>query len=187
MIGTKIQKIKTTDESGNISVSYDKEQYKTAVDWCNENSATIEDKGEYYEVVKIPQLTFDDLKRAKYQEVKDDYLKALYSVAWVDQDGNLYGYDTDPGSQLDFSLSHVRAKLNGTTRYNVYTDKSNLDTKEFLEHTPEMFDKVLTEVGNLQKGIYVKYYAVKELVKVAQTPEELAEISFDMEVPVDGQ
>lgn len=131
--------------------------------------------------------SLEDLKVIKYAEVKEDYLKALYAVAWVDQDGNLYGYDTDPGSQLDFSLSHERAKLKGSTRYNVYTDKSNLDTKEFLEHTPEMFDKVLAEVGDLQEGIFKKYYTVKELVKAAKTPEELAGISFDMEVPVDGQ
>lgn len=131
--------------------------------------------------------SLEDLKVMKYAEVKEDYLKALYAVAWIDQDGSLYGYDTDPGSQLDFSLSHARAKLKGITRYNVYTDKSNLDTKEFLKHTPEMFDKVLAEVGNYQEDVYKKYYAVKELVKVAKTPEELAGISFDMEVPVDGQ
>ena len=133
------------------------------------------------------ELTLDELKTIKFKEVKEDYLKALYAVAWVDQNGSLYGYDTDPGSQLDFSLSHARAKLKGSTRYNVYTDKSNLETKEFLKHTPEMFDKVLTEVGNLQEGIFTKYYAVKALVKAAKTPEELAGISFDMEVPVDGQ
>lgn len=165
----------------------DMKKYAVAATWCNSNNAMIVDKGEYYEVVTILPPSLENLKAAKFAEVKEDYLKALYAVAWVDQDGNLYGYDTDPGSQLDFSMSHARAKLNGTTRYNVYTDKSNLDTKEFLKHTPEMFDKVLAEVGDLQEGIFKKYYAVKALVKAAKTPEELAGISFDMEVPVDGQ
>lgn len=187
MIGTKIEKMIAINEDGSQSVSYDKELYRIAAEWCNSNNATIVERDTYFEVVVIEKPTLEDLKTVKLSEVKADYLKALYAVAWVDQDGDLYGYDTDPGSQLDFSMSHARAKLNGTTRYNVYTDKSNLDTKEFLEHTPEMFDKVLTEVGNLQEGIFAKYYAVKELVKAAKTPEELAEISFDMEVPVDGQ
>lgn len=176
MIGTRFNKN-----------NYNQKDYADAAVWCNANNFVIEDKGDYYEVVAISPPSLEELKEIKYAEVKDDYLKALYAVAWVVQNGTLYGYDTDPGSQLDFSLSHARAKLNGTTRYNVYTDKSNLDTKEFLVHTPEMFDKVLTEVGNLQEGIFAKYYAVKELVKAAQTPEELAGISFDMEVPVDGQ
>ena len=181
-IGTKIKKTVTQNEDGSQYVSYDTEQYQIAAEWCNTNNAVIIERDTYFEVTANPILTLDELKIVKYAEVKDDYLKALYSVAWVDQNGNLYGYDTDPGSQLDFSLSHARAKLTGTTHYNVYTDKSNLESKEFLEHTPEMFDKVLKEVGNLQEGIFKKYYAVKELVKAAQTSEELQAISFNREL-----
>lgn len=187
MIGTKIEKTIIPNEDGSQSVNYDTELYGIAAEWCNSNNATIVEHDTYFEVVAIEEPPLGELKNVKLSEVKADYLKALYAVAWVNQDGTLYGYDTDPGSQLDFSMSHARAKLNGTTRYNVYTDKSNLEVKEFLEHTPEMFDKVLAEVGDLQEDVYVKYYAVKALVKAAKTPEELAGISFDMEVPVDGQ
>lgn len=84
MIGTKIQKIKITDESGNISVSYDKEQYKTAVDWCNENSATIEDKGECYEVVKIKVPTEEEQNKAaavtKKAELQNEAFMMMLSV-----------------------------------------------------------------------------------------------------------
>lgn len=170
-----------------VKGQYTQKEYSEVAVWCNNNKATIIEKGDRFIVAPLPSPTLEELRTTKYKEVKADYLKALYAVAWVEQDGNLYGYDTDPGSQLDFSMSHARAKLNGTTRYNVYTDKSNLDTKEFLEHTPEMFDKVLAEVGNYQEDVYKKYYTVKALVKAAKTPEELAGISFDMEVPVDGQ
>ena len=41
MIGTKIYK------------PIDEEKYSKVAEWCNENNATIEDKGEYYEVVAI--------------------------------------------------------------------------------------------------------------------------------------
>lgn len=41
MIGTKIYK------------PIVRQQYALAVAWCNKNNATIEDKGEYYEVVAI--------------------------------------------------------------------------------------------------------------------------------------
>lgn len=42
MIGTKINKpIRNYEEYANISV------------WCNSNNATIEDKGDYYEVVAV--------------------------------------------------------------------------------------------------------------------------------------
>lgn len=33
---------------------FDQELYANYAVWCNQNNATIEDKGEYYEVVEIP-------------------------------------------------------------------------------------------------------------------------------------
>lgn len=54
MIGTKFYKGK-----------YKTADYVRAAQWCNANNATIEDKGEYYEVVAIPEPeppTLDELK-----------------------------------------------------------------------------------------------------------------------------
>lgn len=87
MIGTKIQKIKTTDENGNVSASYDKEQYKTAADWCNANNATIIDKGEYYEVETIPELSEEE-KRALTQQ----QLTAVVQ-SWMDRTVQARNYD----------------------------------------------------------------------------------------------
>ena len=55
MIGTKIQK-----------PIEDFEAYSKCAQWCNENKATIEDKGEYYEVVAIPEPTIEE-KQAQIQ------------------------------------------------------------------------------------------------------------------------
>ena len=43
MIGTKFYKD-----------NYDLTEYSQCAEWCNQNNATIEDKGEYYECVVIP-------------------------------------------------------------------------------------------------------------------------------------
>ena len=43
MLGTKLHKGQYTNK-----------EYADLAVWCNANSATIEDKGEYYEVVEIP-------------------------------------------------------------------------------------------------------------------------------------
>ena len=48
MINKKIQK-PVTDWS----------QYTEAALWCNVNQAMIEDKGDWYEVVALPEQTFD--------------------------------------------------------------------------------------------------------------------------------
>ena len=56
MIGTKFYKD-----------NYDLDDYSQAAEWCNTNNATIEDKGEYYEVVEIPPPS---LEEAKNQRIK---------------------------------------------------------------------------------------------------------------------
>lgn len=54
MIGTKFYK---TD--------FDAEAYASAAEWCNANGARIEDKGDCYEVVAIPDPTLEEAKAAK--------------------------------------------------------------------------------------------------------------------------
>lgn len=47
MIGTKLYKNKAEDM----------DKYSDVAVWCNANNATIEDKGEYYEIVEIKPYT----------------------------------------------------------------------------------------------------------------------------------
>ena len=59
MIGTKFYKN-----------DYDLNAYSQAAEWCNNNNATIEDKGEYYEVVEIPAPTQEELNAAEIERLK---------------------------------------------------------------------------------------------------------------------
>ena len=56
MLGTKIYKEYVENNYGGLSYeTYDEELYVKCAIWCNESgTATIQDKGEYYEVVEIP-------------------------------------------------------------------------------------------------------------------------------------
>lgn len=56
MLGTKIYKTYIQNPNGGLGFwDYDEELYFKCSCWCNETgTATIEDKGEYYEVVAIP-------------------------------------------------------------------------------------------------------------------------------------
>lgn len=59
MIGTKFNK-----------TQFDADLYAQAAKWCNETQkATIEDKGDCYEVVALPEPTFDELKAQKKVEI----------------------------------------------------------------------------------------------------------------------
>ena len=61
MIGTKFAKPLT-----------DLSAYSQAAEWCNQNGAHNEDKGEFYEVVEtiVPEPTEDEKKAARIAELK---------------------------------------------------------------------------------------------------------------------
>ena len=44
--------------------------YSQAAEWCNRNNATIEDRGEYYEVVEIPAPTQEELNAIEVERLK---------------------------------------------------------------------------------------------------------------------
>lgn len=47
------------------------EEYAAVAEWCNEGQEYhIEDTGEYYEVVKNPEPTEEDIKQARINELK---------------------------------------------------------------------------------------------------------------------
>ena len=60
MIGTKIQK-----------PVEDLDAYSQYAEWCNENNAFIEDKGDYYEVVAIPEPTKEEIEAQVQKQLTD--------------------------------------------------------------------------------------------------------------------
>lgn len=69
MLGTKIYKPLTEETEA---------QYTQAAEWCNNNNATIEDVGGYYEVVAIippsqEEINAEEIKRLKAELAATDY------------------------------------------------------------------------------------------------------------------
>lgn len=90
MIGTKLYKNNENDMA----------QYTETAIWCNENNATIEDKGEYYKVVTIPEPTLDELKADKLAEI-DAWTAAKITGGFVSNaSGEAVTYDSDKDTQL---------------------------------------------------------------------------------------
>lgn len=49
----------------------EQEEYANVAEWCNENQThTIEDMGEYYAVVKIPEPSEEEIKQARISELE---------------------------------------------------------------------------------------------------------------------
>lgn len=76
MIGTKLYKGKYTNK-----------EYATCAAWCNQNNATIEDRGEYYEVVALPEPTPEEQEAA----LQAQYTALIQSM--LDKEAQKLGYD----------------------------------------------------------------------------------------------
>ena len=76
MIGTKITK--PVD---------DWQPYQEAAVWCNENKAVIEDKGEWYEVVALPEPTIHELKTRKLADLNSAFETASETAHCVSSAG----------------------------------------------------------------------------------------------------
>jgi hypothetical protein len=75
MIGTKIQKpIK------------DNFYYATVAKWCDENNAHIEDKGEYYEVVRNSEPTADEQIAVLEKQIEKINIDMLRDILIIDDD-----------------------------------------------------------------------------------------------------
>lgn len=89
MIGTKFFK-----------ENFDGKNYADAAKWCNANGATIEDKGEYYEVVEIPAQTFNEFKTIKLTQI-DEWTAANITGGFISSaSGEPVRYDSDLETQI---------------------------------------------------------------------------------------
>ena len=69
----------------------DLEKYSELAQWCNENKATIEDKGEYYEVVAIPEPTKEEIEAQTQKQLTNAVQHVLDAKAQELNYDNYYG------------------------------------------------------------------------------------------------
>ena len=82
----------------------DGKKYAELAQWCNSNNAFIEDKGEYYEVVAIPEPTQEELDAQALAQAKVERAEAVSKIV-VEVDG--YVFDADEVSQQRVARSIV--------------------------------------------------------------------------------
>jgi hypothetical protein len=100
MIGTKFYKPLESQEQ--------LDSYSQAAEWCNHNNATIEDKGEYYEVVEIPKPTQEELNAMEIERLKGESASTDYKcLKYVD--GAL---SDEEYAEVKAYREELRAKIN---------------------------------------------------------------------------
>lgn len=87
-------------------------KYRIAAQWCNVNRAVVEDKGEWYEVVALPEPTAEDIAAAKLEQAKAERAEAVAAIT-VEVDGMVF--DGDETAQERMARTVTAATATGAS------------------------------------------------------------------------
>ena len=159
MIGTKFYKEK-----------FDSEEYAKAAEWCNTTQqGTIEDKGEYYEVVEIPAPTLEEVKTQKIVEFKS--IRDTKEVEPIQTDKGLFDYDDKSRDRLAIARQALTDAGGGEI---VWTTADN----QRVPMTIADFATINGQAAVRSNALHVKYNELKERVNAAQTSSEVESITW---------
>lgn len=157
MLGTKIYK---TDMSN----------YTECAIWCNANNATIEDKGDYYEVVALPLPTLQEIKSAKIAE-----LKAQRDVAEVEPiiyQGYSFDYDTKARERINAAI--IALDVQGADASIDWTTADNQD----VSVTAADLRAIVAAVAVRSNALHIKYRSLKAQVQACSSAGDVEAIKW---------
>lgn len=160
MIGKRMYKPVETEEQLN--------KYSALAEWCNDNDAHIEDKGNYYEVVPNPIPSLDDVKAAKLVELKGERDKReMLPVTYND-----HLFDFDQKSYERITAEIYALDLGGGTIHWTTADNST------VEVTANDLRGVIASAAVRSNALHIKYRGYKERVNAAMNASEVRAIKW---------
>ena len=153
MIGTKFYK-------NNIDLN----AYSHAAKWCNENGATIEDNGEYYEVVAIPAPSLDEVKSQKIAELKG--IRDTKEVEPIRTDNGIFDYDDKSRDRLAIARQALTDNGGGSI---VWTTADNQRVSMGIAD----FAAINSAAAIRSNSLHIKYNELKTQVNACETVEEV--------------
>lgn len=159
MIGTKLYKGKYTNK-----------EYADCAVWCNTNNATIEDKGEYYEVVDIPTPSLDELKQAKITEFKS--IRDAEEVEPIEYNGNSYDYDDKARDRINAAIIALDTMGDGASIEWTTADNTNIPV------ATNDLRGVIAAVAIRSNNLHIKYRNLKEQVLSCTTKDAVEKIAW---------
>lgn len=155
MLGTKIYK---TDMSN----------YTDCAVWCNANNATIEDKGDYYEVVTLPLPTLEEIKDAKIAALKAQ--RDVSEVEPIIYQG--YSFDYDEKARERINAAIIALEVAGASATLTWTTADDKDVKV----TASDLRAIVAAVAVRSNALHIAYRKAKAQVEAAGTAEEVAAV-----------
>lgn len=158
MIGTKFIKGQFKDED-----------YAKCANWCNANNATIEDKGDFYEVVAIPAPSLDEIKQAKIDSLKST--RDTLEVELITYNGNCYDYD-------DKARERMRIAQQALSDNNIPNQLWTTYDNTQVELTVQDFKNINTLAAKRSGELHIHYNTLKQEVLACTTNEDVEKIEW---------
>lgn len=118
-------------------------KYAQAAEWCNANKATIEDKGDYYEVVALPEPTPEELQAQALAMAKSERASEVEAIT-VEVDGLVF--DGDEKSQERMARSIISLNDDETITWVLHDNTIANVTKEQLKTALRLAGQKQTEL-----------------------------------------
>ena len=160
MIGTRFDK-PLTDRAG----------YAAAALWCNDHRARIVERDDCYEVVALPEPSFEELKQRKLGEIAAARYDAETGGCMVD--GAMIA--TDRGSQALLTAAVVTARLDPE-----FKTQWKCADGHFVQLDAMQLRAIGDAVTAHVEACFGREAELVEQIDAAQTPEELAAIQWSL-------
>ena len=169
MIGKKIHKPVT-----------DSEDYTATALWCNANKALIEDRGNCYEVVALPEQTLEEAKAAKLAELNAAFTTASETAHCL----------SSAGFEINADDTAARNILNLI----IAIETTGQETVHFCSYDNVFHEIGLAELKAMQleiiinaQSIYQRKWLLREQINAVETVEELDAIVITFGEVVDEE
>ena len=145
--------------------------YTDCAIWCNANNATIEDKGEYYEVVTLPLPTLEEIKAAKIAELKAQ--RDTAEVEPINYQGYSFDYDSKARDRISAAIIALDLQAEGADI--AWTTEDNQD----VSVTAADLRAIVAAVAVRSNLLHVAYRKAKARVEAAGSADEVNAVCME--------
>ncbi|WAW06074.1 DUF4376 domain-containing protein [Oxalobacter formigenes] len=154
-------------------------EYTEAALWCNANKAMICDKGDFYEVVALPEQTLEEAKAARLAKLNTAFASASENAHCLSSAGFEINADEIANRNIE---GLVLVLVEGeSTLFRVYDNS-------FHEVSKEQLETMRKEIVVNSQRLYRIKWQLEAAIETAETVEELEAIAitFDTVTQDDG-
>ena len=144
-------------------------EYTQTAIWCNTNKAAIQDKGEYYEVVPVPEPTLDEAKAAGLNELEAAFNLASEEAHCMSSAG--FEIDADEIANRNIEGLVLVMQAGETTLFRAYDNS-------FHEVTREQLEIMRKEIVINSQYLYQAKWTIEAQIMQAQTAQAVADIDL---------